>query len=224
MGVLHGDTLTAFSEEKIMLSPSDFDADRLRVIFLGCEKGEYQPSSTGNALREFLFQLHLRVLERYLPALSGISEEKASQVGADGRTIKQAVDRVAEWDRWTIRCLAAVATGITEPGIVSFRDYLPPLDARAERFSFVGDDDFNTYVLQEISPYRAWFDSRKMATEMAALVVKQAYMVPLRFLGGLRTCVFRMGEVELTLPYGFYLWATEIYRHAVEHTDGLYGD
>lgn len=63
-----------------------------------------------------------------------------------------------------------------------------------------------------------------MAIDMAALTVKQAYMLPLKYLEGSAYAKLRLNDdVELTLSYGWYLWAMAIHHQAVEHARDLYG-
>lgn len=112
----------------------------LRTIFTGCERGVYAPHNPSAILKRDLLELHTEVLVQYCLAVQALSEEGALQAGHDGRSVKEVVDHITEWDRWTICSLAECATGVEIPSIMLHEGYVSPKeDARVQRRVFLND-------------------------------------------------------------------------------------
>jgi hypothetical protein len=173
------------------------------------------------ARRQALAGLHGQFLDDYLAALRLITPERARQAGPGGRTIKQVVGHIAEWDRAVIVALGEILAGVTWPRLMSTTLAIDP-DGREHRFE--GVDAFNAYQAekQAVLPWKTvQAEARALAGMLHRLYTGPGLLTAAR-LEDTRPAKFRFSKGEnMTLPCGWYLWMITLEHMGVEHAAEL---
>lgn len=171
--------------------------------------------------RGLMAQLHGIVLEEYCAAVGAITSDQAGQRLPEGRTLGQLVGHIGAWDRYLVLAAGEMLAGVEWPSIMDMEGYVEA-DGRRQRFS--GVDEFNACqaVLHADWP---WPRLQSMSLEMAETLFTlftQPGLLSAESLERTRPFAWRIpGDIRLTMPAGWYLWAIGLEHEGVEHAAEL---
>ncbi len=166
--------------------------------------------------------LHTSVFEGYMEAVEAITAEGAARVVPDGRTVKQVVGHIAEWERYVIISAGEMLAGVTWPGLMSHSRYVEP---DGSEFPFRNDDEFNTRQAEKCAS-KPWAQTRELAIRTASachrLWVRSGLLGP-ELLERTRLWQhYRLPTgVTLSVPCGWFLWMITVEHEGVEHVSDL---
>ncbi len=140
----------------------------------------------------------------------------------DGRTVKQVVGHIAEWERYVILSAGEMLAGVTWPGLMSHSRYVEP---DGSEFPFRNDDEFNARQAEKYAA-KPWAQTRELAIHTASachrLWVRSGLLGP-ELLERTRLWQhYRLPTgVTLSMPCGWFLWMITIEHEGVEHVSDL---
>ncbi|MBI5283891.1 MAG: methyltransferase domain-containing protein [Chloroflexi bacterium] len=173
--------------------------DELRVaLTLG---GEEQKRRLIEILRSCRF-----AMMREVQALSG--EQASTPWTEDGRTMKEIIGHIMGWERWVAASLDEIASGVTEPSIMSLSGY----PAGISRYGSI--DAFNAARMAEARE-RPWLDLLVESDAVFEALAAAAERVPASALT--ETAQFFWPDLGGTVPCGVYLLMVSAHHYQEEH-------
>lgn len=165
--------------------------------------------------------LHAEVLAEYVNAVSVITESRAESCSSDGRSIKQVVGHIMEWDRFMIQAAGELLSGVQNPQMMAIKGFHHLLGITQD---FESIDGFNAFhAVEQASQPWDQIQSRAIACAqilhrlfttpglLEAPLLDATAPVTLRFSGG----------VKLKSSIGWQLWIIVMEHEAVEHFSDL---
>ncbi len=173
--------------------------DELRVALT--LDGEEQKRRLIEILRSCRF-----AMMREVQALSG--EQASTPWTEDGRTMKEIVGHIMGWERWVASSLDEIASGVTEPSIMSLAGY-------PEGISRYGSiDAFNAARMAEARE-RPWLDLLVESDAVFEALAAAAERAPASALT--ETAQFFWPDLGGTVPCGVYLLMVSAHHYQEEH-------
>jgi len=173
--------------------------DELRIALK--LEGEAQKQRLIELLRSCRFSMMREVQD-----LSG--EQASTPWTPDGRSMKEIVGHITGWERWVASALDQIATGISEPSIMSLGGY--PLGIR--RYASV--DVFNAARMGEARE-QPWADILDQSATAFDALVAAAERTPAASLT--QTSDFFWPDLGGTVPCGLYLLMVSAHHYQEEH-------
>jgi hypothetical protein len=170
-----------------------------------------------------LAALHAQVLAAYLAAVRAITDQRAAEPVADGRTVQQVVGHIAEWERFGILAAGDILAGLPHPRMITSVDGFLQADGRP--LAVDGIDAFNAYAAAQHTG-RPWAETQALALDTAVTLSALFGEPALLSAGRLeKTLPFRKrlqnGAVIRDIAMGWNLWLTLLEHEAVEHAADL---
>lgn len=165
--------------------------------------------------------LHAKVLAEYTGAVQALDAASAARVSSDGRTLKQVVGHIMEWDRYMIQAVGEMLSGIADPQMMSLRGY-HELDNSTQDFDSI--DDFNARQAKK-QPSLAWDEIQTGAVEYArvlyTLFSTDGLMDPLRLEKTKASMIAFPDGSKIPSTVGWQLWMVVIEHEGIEHAADL---
>jgi SAM-dependent methyltransferase len=143
---------------------------------------------------------------REVEAFSG--EQASTPWTPDGRTLKEILGHILGWERWVAAALDQIASGVTEPAIMSLSGY-PIGIAR-----YASIDAFNAARMAEARE-RPWAELLADSDAVFDELVAAAERAPAQALT--QTAQFFWPELGGTVPCGVYLLMVSAHHYQEEH-------
>lgn len=162
--------------------------------------------------------MHHVTFDMYIKALNAITTAGAARTVPDGRSVKQVVGHIIEWERYTLISIGEVLAGVEVPGLVSHRRFI---DTDGTEHFFQTVHDFNTFHLPKYAVL-SWEETHAMAVYSATTLYRlfvESGLVTADVLNRTRMYedyVLPTGA-RLLLPNGWYLWMITLEHIAAEH-------
>jgi len=149
---------------------------------------------------------------REVEALSG--EQASTPWTPDGRSMKEIVGHMTGWERWVTAALEQVATGVSEPSIMSLSGY--PEGIR--RYGSV--DAFNAARMGEARE-QPWAEILAQSDAIFEALIAAAESTPASSLA--QTADFFWPDLGGTVPCGMYLLMVSAHHYQEEHLPEVVG-
>jgi ubiquinone/menaquinone biosynthesis C-methylase UbiE len=143
---------------------------------------------------------------REVQAFSG--EQASTPWTADGRTLKEIVGHIMGWERWVAAAIDEIASGVSEPGIMSLSGY--PIGI--SRYGSI--DAFNAARMAEARE-RAWAELLAESDAVFEQMIAATERAPAAALT--QTAQFFWPELGGTVPCGVYLLMVSAHHYQNEH-------
>ncbi len=141
--------------------------------------------------------------------VQGLSGEQASTPWTpDGRTLKEIVGHIMGWERWVASAIDEIASGVTEPSIMSLSGY----PAGIGRYG--STDAFNAARMAEARE-RPWADILTESDAVFESLIAAAERAPASALT--QTAQFFWPDLGGTVPCGVYLLMVSAHHYQEEH-------
>jgi hypothetical protein len=173
--------------------------DELRIALK--LEGEAQKQRLIELVRSCRFSM-MREVQR----LSG--EQASTPWTPDGRSMKEIVGHITGWERWVASALEQIATGVSEPAIMSLSGY--PLGIR--RYASV--DVFNAARMSEARE-APWAEILEQSGATFEALIAAAERTPAQSLA--QTSDFFWPDIGGTVPCGVYLLMVSAHHYQEEH-------
>jgi ubiquinone/menaquinone biosynthesis C-methylase UbiE len=173
--------------------------DELRVAL--ALDGEEQKRRLIEILRSCRF-----AMMREVQAFSG--EQASTPWTSDGRTLKEIVGHMMGWERWVAAAIEEIASGASEPGIMSLSGY--PLGISR----YGSTDAFNAARMAEARE-RPWAELLADSDAVFDQLIATAESAPASALT--QTAQFFWPDLGGTVPCGVYLLMVSAHHYQVEH-------
>jgi hypothetical protein len=161
--------------------------------------------------------LHTEVLAEYVNAVSTITEAKAESTSSDGRSIKQVVGHIMEWDRFMIQAAGEVLSGVQDPQMMHFKGFHPLLGITQD---FESINAFNAYHAAE-QAIQPWDQIQSRAISVAQILHRlftRPRLLEAPLLDATAPVTIRFsGGIRLKSNLGWQLWIIVMEHEAVEH-------
>jgi hypothetical protein len=179
-----------------------------------------QSFQQSSSMRMSMFrEMHSQIAKDYIAAIRRIDATQAEHMCADGRTLKQVVGHIAEWDRFLLLASGELLAGIKNPRIMLDRGFLLP-DGSEPLFS--GVDGFNAFIAERQRTI-AWLEIQQIAVQSALLLERIfASVMPADLLDA--TIPFRwqiIGDRAVDTTAGWFLWGITIEHEGPGHAQEL---
>ena len=161
--------------------------------------------------------LHAEVLAEYVNVVSAITDSKAESCSSDGRSIKQVVGHIMEWDRFMIQAAGELLSGVQDPQMMHLKGFHHILGITQD---FESIDGFNAFhAVEQASQPWDQIQSKAIACAqilhrlfttpglLEAPLLDATAPVTLKFSGG----------IKLKSNVGWQLWTIVMEHEAVEH-------
>ncbi len=149
---------------------------------------------------------------REVQALSG--EQASTPWTPDGRSMKEIVGHITGWERWATAALDQIATGVSEPSIMSLSGY--PEGIR--RYGSV--EAFNAARMGEARE-QPWAEILEQSDAIFDALIAAAERTPATSLS--QTADFFWPDLGGTVPCGMYLLMVSAYHYQEEHLPEVVG-
>jgi hypothetical protein len=171
-------------------------------------------------LRFKVFQnLHAVIVPQYTAALRRLDAGQVEIICPDGRTLKQLVGHIGEWDRFLLLAAGEILAGVKDPQIMRDRGYLLP---NGNELQFTGVDNFND-LIATWQTAAAWDEIRRTAIRSAELLQRLfAYVMTVDLLEA--TVAYRWqitSERTVDTTAGWFLWGILLEHESVAHAKEL---
>jgi hypothetical protein len=143
---------------------------------------------------------------REVQALSG--EQASTPWTPDGRSMKEIVGHITGWERWATSALDQIATGVSEPSIMSLSGY--PEGIR--RYGSV--EAFNAARMGEARE-QPWAEILEQSDAIFDALIAAAERTPATALA--HTADFFWPDLGGTVPCGMYLLMVSAHHYQEEH-------
>jgi len=165
--------------------------------------------------------LHAEILAEYNSAVSSISSARAENVSSDGRSLKQVVGHIMEWDRFMIQAAGELLSGVLDPQMMSLKGF-HHLEGMTQDFETI--DGFNAFHAAE-QEGQAWTQIQSRAVACAR-ILHRLFSTPGLLEGSLLdatapvTLSFK-GGIKMKSSTGWQLWIIVMEHEGVEHMTDL---
>jgi len=169
----------------------------------------------GEAQKQRLIELLRSCRFSMMREVQNLSGEQASTPWTpDGRSMKEIVGHITGWERWVAAALDQIATGVSEPSIMSLSGY--PLGIR--RYASV--DVFNAARMGEAreQPWAEILDQSAAAFEALIAAAERTSAESLQ-----ATADFFWPDLGGTVPCGIYLLMVSAHHYQEEHLPEVLG-
>jgi SAM-dependent methyltransferase len=173
--------------------------DELRVALT------LEPEAQKARLLEILRSCRFTLL-REMQDLDG--EQASAPWTADGRSMKEILGHIAGWEEWTAAAFAEIASGVTEPAMMSLAGY-PHGIAR-----YASIDTFNAARMAEARG-RPWSELLSDSGATFERMTAEIERTPASAIA--RTASFFWPDLGGTVPCGVYLIMVAAYHYQEEH-------
>jgi SAM-dependent methyltransferase len=143
---------------------------------------------------------------REVQALSG--EQASTPWTPDGRSMKEIVGHITGWERWVTEALGQIATGVSEPSIMSLSGY--PIGI--SRYGSV--EAFNAARMAEARE-QPWAEILEQSDAVFDALIAAADRAPAQSLA--QTADFFWPDLGGTVPCGMYLLMVSAHHYQEEH-------
>jgi SAM-dependent methyltransferase len=169
----------------------------------------------GEAKKQRLIELLRSCRFSMMREVQDLSGEQASTPWtADGRSMKEIVGHITGWERWVTAALDQIATGVSEPSIMSLSGY--PLGIRR----YVSVDVFNAARMGEARE-QPWAEILDQSAEAFDALIAAAERTPAQSLA--QTSDFFWPDLGGTVPCGIYLLMISAHHYQEEHLPEVVG-
>ncbi len=165
--------------------------------------------------------LHKNILAEFETAVCSIDETRAESASSDGRSIKQVVGHIMEWDRYMIQAAGEYLSGVQNAQLMSFKGYHP---LEGETRDFASINSFNAFqaAAQADQP---WEQIQSRAITFARILYRLFTTpglldAPLLDATAPTKLAFP-GGVRLKSNDGWQLWMIVMEHEGVEHMHDL---
>jgi hypothetical protein len=169
-----------------------------------------------------LRDLHRRVFINYYRAVQHITIEQANSLSSDGRSIKQVVGHIMEWDRFVIMGCGEILSGLKTPQLMKKRGFL---NLNGEESRYKNIDEFNASRAEEHQSVE-WKTIQERALRSAE-VLYFFFTNPMLFNAEILEATDSVsisdgesGRLETTM--GWLLWKIVLEHEGYEHALDLY--
>lgn len=201
------------------------------------QKTEYFYKSIGELLQEepetelwWLTEFLDRTTTRYVQRLEQMTEEDAKKEAWGGKTVKDAVAHILEWDRFFIQAAGQIASGVINPTIMNLKGYVTP-DGKVHNFDTVDQFNEHAYLAYKDIPFENWVDEESglFFPGVRDQAVKVARVLNVSF--SMSSDLLEETEIyswspkvgkRFTASCGIYLLVNTIEHKLIEHTADLY--
>lgn len=166
--------------------------------------------------------LHHKVMTQYCASVSAITATRAGQIASDGRTIKQVVGHIMEWDRFMILGCGELLSGVKAPQMMESKGYLSLTGASLDYQTI---DEFNAFQMEKHKSL-PW-------PEIQSRAIRSAEVLHTLFT---HSQLLNTALLESTDPYatkltdgsrveirvGWELWIIVLEHEGIEHAVDLY--
>jgi hypothetical protein len=173
--------------------------DELRIALT--LDGEEQKRRLIEILRSCRF-----AMMREVQAFSG--EQASTPWTPDGRTLKEIVGHIMGWERWVAAAIDEIASGVSEPGIMSLSGY----PVGIARYGSI--DAFNAARMAEARE-RPWAELLADSDAVFEQLIAAAERAPASALT--QTAQFFWPDLGGTVPCGVYLLMVSAHHYQAEH-------
>ncbi len=161
--------------------------------------------------------MHSEVLAEYVNAVSVIRVTKAESCSSDGRSIKQVVGHIMEWDRFMIQAAGELLSGVQNPQVMAVKGFHHLLGITQDFESINGFNAFHA-AEQAVQPW-VQIQSRAIA---CAQILHRLFTTPGLLEGPLLEATAPVtlrfsGRVKIKSSIGWQLWIIVMEHEAVEH-------
>jgi hypothetical protein len=168
-----------------------------------------------------MISFHLIVCETYCQAVSGIEEARAESKSSDGRSIKQVVGHIMEWDRFTLLCYGQLLSGVKTRKILWKTGYT---DSIGEPYNFNSIEAFNN-IQAERQALVPWVEIQVEGMRLAKTLqtlLSLALITP-QLLEDTEVISPELYDGQrLPIASGWFLWCVILDHEAVDHATDLY--
>ena len=169
----------------------------------------------GDAQKQRLIELLRSCRFSMMREVQNLSGEQASTPWTpDGRSMKEIVGHITGWERWVASALDQIATGVSEPSIMSLSGY--PEGIR--RYASV--DAFNAARMGEARE-QLWAEILEQSSAVFEALIATAERTPAQSLA--QTSDFFWPDLGGTVPCGVYLLMVSAHHYQEEHLPEVVG-
>jgi hypothetical protein len=163
--------------------------------------------------------MHARIVQDYLAAIRRIDAARAEQACADGRTLKQVVGHIGEWDRYLLLAAGEILAGVTNPQIMQDRGFLLP---DGSELRYAGVDDFNAQIAarQAAAPWSAIQRTAILSAELLERVF--THVMPAELLDATAPYHWQIiDDRNVDTTAGWFLWGILLEHEGPGHAQEL---
>lgn len=169
-----------------------------------------------------LRDLHRRVFIGYYRAVQRINPDQANKVSSDGRSVKQVVGHIMEWDRYIIMGCGELLSGVKTPQIMKKTGFL---GLNGEESGYENIDAFNASRAAEhqVLDWSVIQERALRSAEVLYFLFTNPMLVNAAILeDGDPVSISDGGSTRLNLTMGWLLWKIVLEHEGYEHEPDLY--
>lgn len=169
-----------------------------------------------------LRDLHRRVFISFFRAVQRITPEQAESVSSDGRSVKQVVGHIMEWDRYIILGLGELLSGAKTPQIFKKRGFLS-LTGTESGYASIDGFNANRANEQQTVDWKVIQERALRSAEVLYFLFTNPMLVNAAILEDCDPISISVGESQrLELTTGWLLWKIVLEHEGYEHAADLY--
>jgi hypothetical protein len=165
--------------------------------------------------------LHKNTQRQYIPALEGLTAERAAQPGSDGRSLAIVVGHIAEWDRYFLLAVAEMLSGMAWPQFMDQKGYVTE-DGQSCLYADI--DEFNAFQSARLASW-PWQRIQAIALQSSRAlfaIFSHPGLLTYEVLQNTRTMTWKLPNGrKVSLGAGWFIWQTIMEHEGVEHAADL---